>query len=135
MYTHVLVPVSFDDDRPADQARAAAKLLAGAEGKVTLLHVIEKVPSYAVSYLPKDYVVEARKAIEGELAGMAAAFSNGAGVVVDGHSGRTIIDWAADHGVDCIVIASHHPGMQDLVWGSTAAQVVRHADCAVHVVR
>jgi nucleotide-binding universal stress UspA family protein len=33
------------------------------------------------------------------------------------------------------VIASHRPGMADLLIGSTAAQVVRHAPCAVHVLR
>ena len=56
-------------------------------------------------------------------------------LVVDGHSGRTILDYAADAGSDLIVIASHRPGMGDLLMGSTATQVVRHAKCAVHVLR
>ena len=36
---------------------------------------------------------------------------------------------------DCIVIGSHKPGLIDYLLGSTAARVVRHAPCAVHVLR
>lgn len=57
------------------------------------------------------------------------------GVVVEGHSGRTILDYAEETGSDLIVIASHRPGMGDMLMGSTATQVVRHAKCAVHVLR
>ena len=56
-------------------------------------------------------------------------------VVVDGHSARTILDYAEEHGVDCIVMASHRPDITDYFLGSTAARVVRHAACAVHVLR
>jgi nucleotide-binding universal stress UspA family protein len=56
-------------------------------------------------------------------------------VAVTGHSARSILDYAEAHDVDCIVIASHRPGLQDFFLGSTAARVVRHATCAVHVVR
>ena len=66
---------------------------------------------------------------------MLTEMPNAKGVVVDGHSGRTILDWAGDNDVSCIVIASHRPGMQNLLLGSTATQVVRHAKCAVHVIR
>ena len=55
--------------------------------------------------------------------------------MIEGHSGRSILDWAEENGPDLIIIASHRPGMQDLLLGSTASQVVRHARCAVHVVR
>ncbi len=135
MYKHVLVPISFEEDRDAEGARDVAKLLAGKEGRITLLHVMEAIPAYAISYLPEDFIVEARKAIGNELAALAARLPNAHGVVVEGHSGRTILDWAEENEVDCIVIASHRPGMQDLLLGSTATQVVRHATCSVHVLR
>jgi len=70
-----------------------------------------------------------------DLDALAAKMEGARGVVVDGHSGRTILDYAADAGSDLIVIASHRPGMGDLLMGSTATQVVRHAKCAVHVLR
>jgi nucleotide-binding universal stress UspA family protein len=55
--------------------------------------------------------------------------------MLKGHIGRTIADYAAEAAVDCIVIGSHRPGLTDYFLGSTAARVVRHAPCAVHVLR
>ncbi|WP_371932559.1 universal stress protein [Pararhizobium sp. IMCC21322] len=46
-----------------------------------------------------------------------------------------MVEYAESNGVDCIIIASHRPGLQDYFLGSTAARVVRHAHCAVHVIR
>ena len=135
MYDHILVPISFDQDRDAAGAVDVARQLAGDTGRITLLHVMEQIPSYAISYMPSGYLQESREAIVTELSEMAEKLPNAKGLVVEGHSGRTILDWAGEHDVDCIVIAGHRPGMQDLLLGSTATQVVRHADCAVHVVR
>ena len=135
MYKNVLVPVSFEEDRDSAGAINVARVLAGEGGKVTVLHVMEQIPGYAISYVPENYLVESRQAIEAELSEMASALPNGVAEVIDGHSGRTILDYAEKNGVDCIVIASHRPGMQDLLLGSTATQVVRHAGCAVHVIR
>ena len=56
-------------------------------------------------------------------------------VVVYGHAGTSILEYAEEHGCDCIVIASHRPGLGDYLLGSTAARVVRHAACSVHVMR
>ncbi|SDO61273.1 Nucleotide-binding universal stress protein, UspA family [Lutimaribacter pacificus] len=135
MYSNILVPISFDEDRNAKGAIEVAQMLGSEGAKITLLHVMEEIPGYAISYMPTDYIAESRKAVQSELEAQAAALPNAQGVVVEGHSGRTILDWAEDHGVDCIVVASHRPGMQDLLLGSTAHQVVRHATCAVHVLR
>ena len=135
MYHNILVPISFDAERDVSAPMKLAGLLATPEAKITLLHVVEHIPGYAISYMPKDYLAEAREAIQGELDGMAETLPNATGVVVEGHSGRTILDWADVNKPDLIIIASHRPGMQDLLLGSTASQVVRHAGCAVHVVR
>ncbi|MHA7850085.1 universal stress protein [Roseovarius sp.] len=135
MYKNILVPISFDEDRDAAGAIDVARTLAGKDGKIKLIHVIEDIPGYAITYVPNTYLVESRQAIEGELAEMAAELENGAFEVISGHSGRTIVDYADKDGADCIVIASHRPGMSNLILGSTATQVVRHANCAVHVIR
>ncbi|MGI3211209.1 universal stress protein [Roseovarius tibetensis] len=135
MYNHVLVPVSFDNDRDSAGALAVAQRLVSDDGRISLLHVIEDVPNYAISYMPEGFREQARKAVETELAEIAAALPNASSHVIEGHSGRTILDWTEKHTPDCIVIASHRPGMQDMLLGSTAAKVVRHANCAVHVIR
>lgn len=135
MYHNILIPVSFDEDRDITAPMKLAQLLGTPDAKVTLLHVVEHIPGYAISYMPVDYLAEARQAIQNELDEMAAKLPNAKGVVIEGHSGRSILDWAETNKPDLIIIASHRPGMQDLLLGSTAAQVVRHARCAVHVVR
>jgi nucleotide-binding universal stress UspA family protein len=56
-------------------------------------------------------------------------------MIVKGHSGRTIVDTATSIKADCIVLGSHKPGLIDYLLGSTAARVVQHAPCAVHVAR
>lgn len=135
MYHNILVPISFDADRDTSAPLKLAKTLSTPDAQITLLHVIEHVPSYAISYISADYMAEARLAIQAELQELAAQVPNGKAVVIEGHSGRSILDWADTNKPDLIIIASHRPGMQDLLLGSTAAQVVRHAHCAVHVVR
>ncbi|WP_170526032.1 universal stress protein [Ruegeria arenilitoris] len=135
MYHNILVPISFDAERDTSGPLKLAKLLATPDAKVTLLHVVEHIPDYAISYMPAEYLTEARRAIQDELSILAAKLPNAKGVVVEGHSGRTILDWAEANKPDLIIMASHRPGMQDLLLGSTATHVVRHASCAVHVVR
>ena len=135
MYHNILVPISFDPERDISGPLKLAQLLATPEAQITLLHVVEQIPAYAVSYMPADYMREARAALEQELDGLAKTLPNARGLVIDGHSGRSILDWAEENKPDLIVIASHRPGMQDLLLGSTASQVVRHAACVVHVVR
>ncbi|NDW47730.1 universal stress protein [Ruegeria sp. PrR005] len=135
MYHNILIPISFDSERDVSGPLKLARLLATPEARITLLHVVEHIPAYAISYMPPDYLAEARKALKGELDKMAAGLPNATGVLIEGHSGRSILDWAETNKPDLIIISSHRPGMQDLLLGSTAAKVVRHAQCAVHVVR
>jgi universal stress protein F len=135
MYHDILVPISFDDERDVSGPLKLAGLLATSDANITLLHVIEHIPNYAVSYMPQNYLHEAHIAIQGKLDEIAATIPNAKGVLIEGHSGRSILDWTDSHSTDLIIIASHRPGMSDLLLGSTAAKVVRHAKCAVHVVR
>ncbi len=135
MYKHVLVPVLLEPERDTSGALDVARLVADEGARITLLHVVETIPMHAQSYLPENFATERRVALEAELAEMARAVPGGVGEVTDGHASRGILDWAEVNKPDCIVIASHQPGMQDLLLGSTAAKVVRHATCAVHVIR
>lgn len=135
MYANILVPIALDnEDERTQQAIKVAKTLADDGARITLLHVVEAVPSYAISYIASDILAETRKGIEAEMNRLAAE-AGAAAKVIDGHSGRSILDYAEEHGPDLIVIASHRPGMQTLLLGSTATHVVRHAQCAVHVLR
>ncbi len=135
MYHHILVPVAFDEAHDPSEALALAARLVADDGRVSLLHVMAHVPSYVINYVPEGFQSEARTAILESLEAMGGDLPQVQGIVEEGHAGKTIVKWAAAHGVDCVIIASHRPGVQDIVLGSTAAQVVRHATCAVHVIR
>ena len=135
MYTNILVPVSFEAGRDASQALEVARQILEPPGRITILHVLEHYPQYASDLLPEGHFKTARTQITEKLASLADSVPDTEIVVVEGHGARTILEFAQNHGSDCIVIASHRPGMQDLVLGSTAARVVRHAKCSVHVVR
>jgi nucleotide-binding universal stress UspA family protein len=135
VYNNILVPVSFEAGRDAHKALEVAQAIRSAGGKISIFHVIEHLPKYANDLLPEDHVETARKAVTAEIAPMVEGIADVDVVVVEGHSARTILDFAEKNNKDCIVITSHRPGMQDLFFGSTAARVVRHAQCSVHVIR
>ncbi|HHB80671.1 MAG TPA: universal stress protein [Aliiroseovarius sp.] len=135
MYKHILVPVAFDHDRDSSGALAVAQALADEGAKITALHVMEEVPSYVAQYLPEGRLEENMAELQEQLAQSLGEIKGVEPVVISGHPGHSIIEYAKDNGADCIVIASHRPGVQDWFLGSTAARVVRHASCAVHVCR
>ena len=56
-------------------------------------------------------------------------------VVLRGHPGRAVTDYAEEIGADCIVAGSHKPGLTDIFIGSTAARIMQHAKCSVHILR
>ena len=133
MYKNVLVPVAGDHPATTDQAMAAARVLADEGAKITALTVVEAIPGYVAVEVPEDLIKKSRDFALADLRGYVGEGIEP--VVVTGHAARTIVDYARANDVDCIVVASHRPGLADYFLGSTAAHVVRHAPCAVHVVR
>lgn len=135
MYKHVLVPIALDHSPHTGAALDLARALLAEGGRITALTVMEAIPAYVSQYLPPGQEQTNRRNILTELQTELSATPEVDTDVVTGHAGRTIVDYAQEHGADCVVIASHRPGLQDYFLGSTAARVVRHAPCAVHVVR
>ena len=135
MYKNILVPVSLEADRNAQGAMDVAQALRAKGGTITCLHVLEQLPNYATQYLPESHLEAAKAEIVDGLKALVAGVENASSMVVEGHSSRTILNHAEHNGTDLIIVASHQPGMQDYLLGSTAAKVVRHAKCAVHVLR
>lgn len=135
MYKHVMVAVDIDHAETGKDALALGRALCAEGAQVTALYVLEALPSYATQYLPEDHTAHRIEEFETTLSAE-LGMPEGVNVkVVTGHSGATIVDYAVSHDVDCIVISSHKPGLQDFFLGSTAARVVRHAPCSVHVIR
>ena len=135
MYKNILVPVSFEVGRDAHAALEIANAIREGDGKITILHVLEHLPQYANALLPEDHVESAKKTVTEKLTPLAENIDRIEVTVIEGHSARSILDFAKEHEKDCIVITSHRPGVHDFLLGSTATRVVRHAQCAVHVIR
>jgi len=135
MYKNILVPVSFEESRNVGQAVKAARTLMSEGGKVTFLHVLQDIPNYVADHIPSDLLAANKAETKARMDKLTEDIPGSAGHVVNGHPGNTILSWANDHDVDCVVVASHQPAMSDFLLGSTAQMVVRHAKCCVHVVR
>lgn len=135
MYSNIIVPLAFDEDHNPDAALNVARTLAAPGARVTLVHVMADVPGFAISYMPEGYGAELKRTLQSEIDTLANDFENGAGVIRQGHAANEILDLASEVGADCIVVASHRPGLGDYLIGSTAARIVRHAPCSVMVMR
>lgn len=135
MYKNILVPVAVDHDPKTERALTVARLLKDEGGKITLLTVMEAVPEFIMTQLPDGQMEHNREEMRKGLAEDMAGADDVEIKVVSGHAGRTILDFAKEQGIDCVVMNSHRPDLTDYFLGSTAARVVRHAQCAVHVLR
>ena len=135
MYKNILVPVVFDEEHDSQASYKAARTLADDDAKFTVLHVMESIPAYVTAGIPAELLENSRKEIKSALIAAAAELPGSKAELVSGHAGTTIVDYAKEHDVDCIVVASHVPGIANLLLGSTADRVVRHAPCSVHVIR
>ena len=135
MYRDILIPVMLGEGHHTEKAIAVAQSLASSGARFTLLHVIEPMPSFIEANIHRDVFAEACTEIKSEMASMAGSLADPEIVVISGRAGQSIIDHAEKGGVDCIIIASHRPGLSNYFLGSTASRVVRHAKTSVHVLR
>jgi len=88
------------------------------------------------SQIARETILSHEAAVRAELDALAAAVDPGAGAEVrQGNAAATILDAALAMQADAIVLGSHRPGYRDVLLGSTAARVVRHAKCSVVVDR
>jgi nucleotide-binding universal stress UspA family protein len=135
MYKNVIVALSLEHGI-SDLALTAARNLLSAGGQITAVHVHEPPNSSILAYLDEEVVQKSHQKAETKLGNRVKDEDGIAQVLLEGQSaGRMITEYANTHGADCIVLASHQPGMKEFFLGSTAALIVRHAHCSVHVLR
>ena len=136
MYKTILVPIEMAHVAEGKANIDLASQHAAEGAKIILLNVVEDIPNWAAVELPADLLDKSLDSSQQEL----KAIANATGMKMEalvrtGHSYKTILEVAKEKDVDLIIIASHRPGLQDYFLGSTAAKVVRHANCSVLVVR
>lgn len=137
MYKKILVPVEPSHVERHQLALDMARVLREDENtEIIALTVIEPVPGYfAMAESLPDLQMQAGEQTLKDLKAFVGEGGNVKTRVLHGHAATQINSFAESEGVDCIVIASHKPEFVDYLLGSTAARVVRHAPCSVHVMR
>ncbi len=135
MYKNILVPILIDKHHDTQASYLVALALADEDTKFTVIHVMEPIPDFVVHQVPGEILADSRNQADKALKQSAAALPGASTCLVSGHPGRLIVEHADDNGIDCIIMASHKPGLEDFFLGSTASRVVRHARCAVHINR
>lgn len=134
MYNKILVAMALDHG-VSHKTLEVARLLLAPGGSIIALHVIEEPYGSANAKMREDLLARGAERAKALFEEKLANFKEAEPKLVMGHVSRTIVDYSVEHGVDCIVMGSHEPGLADYLLGSTAARVVRHAPCAVHVYR
>lgn len=134
MYHKILVPMALDHGI-SPETLAIAEALRAEGGVIVGLHVYETPQGSVSFYLDAEVVKAGFDAAQVQLDEKTKDIPNVTAALVTGHSARGIIDYADANDVDLIVIGSHKPGRGRFLLGSTAARVVRHSNCAVHVRR
>ncbi len=136
MYKTIIVAVDLAHGEAGKALLARARALVDQGGTIRLLHVLEEVPSYIAAELPRD--LNDRRSAEAKVELGLLADSDDVTIETEIRSGAAsgqIIEAAENCGADLIMIASHRPGLSDYFIGSTAARVVRHAQCSVLISR
>ncbi|MES2508517.1 MAG: universal stress protein [Pseudomonadota bacterium] len=144
MFTHILVPI--DGSSTANQAIQKAAAVAKAfNAKVTVVCIIDTYAFTGVgtefAYGQDEYLKaatkEAHDAIEAARSQFAANGTAASASVLEGQAVyKSILEAAETAGADLIVMGSHgRKGLQKLVLGSVAAQVLSHTHLPVMIVR
>lgn len=138
MYKSIVIAVAlFNKGATSRTLIEKANKLIDQGGSITLVHVLDEVPTYLSAAVAREQLMAHRKAIREQLEALASRVK-AKNVDIDIRGGRpseNILASARDCNADLIMIASHKPGMSDYFIGSTAARVVRHSEISVLVTR
>lgn len=136
MFNNILVAIDPSHEARPHRALSTAQNLAdSANSEITAITVVEPLPGYMPADLAHDARARAGAAAMKALRTQVGGLSEIKTVVRHGRAAHEIIEHAKEHDVDCIVVASHRPGLTDYLLGSTAGRVVRHSPCTVIVLR
>jgi len=134
-FEHILFPVDFSEFSEACMENSARLMAGNGPQQIHFLYVL---------HTPTDFSTwsgDPKADVEQRMTEFVAEFDpkgehETKWQVVTGHPSTEICRYAADHGCDLIVMATHgRTGLAHMVLGSTAEQVVRHAPCPVLTMR
>lgn len=135
-YRHILLTTDFHDTEKKC-VQKAAEMAQQYGAKMTLVHVVEPLPAYAMSYmgsvnLEEEMLTQAQTNMEEFVK------ENGLTEVEQrvelGSIKACILKLAKDENIDLIIIGSHGRHGLERLLGSTASAVLQGAQCDVLVV-
>ncbi len=136
MFKSILVTVDLAHEGKGQALLEMAQKLLEPGGRLVLVHVIANIPASVEAELPAGLRESAHASTLEDLKSLAGTSGvQTLALLRSGHTSTELLAAAADHECDLIMVASHRPGLQDYFLGSTAARVVRHAECSVLVMR
>ena len=134
MYKKILIALALDQGH-GPRAFEVARTLRAEGGKLVAVHVIENLPASARIFISEDQEEKMEQTAMQGIVERIGKQKDAEAVVLRGHPGRAVTDYAEEIGADCIVAGSHKPGLSDIFIGSTAARIMQHANCSVHILR
>jgi len=137
MYASILFPT----DGSAGAERAFEHALALAEDQQATLHILHVVDVVAPAASLHDMIAERMIETGTELVDSIAESASDRGVDVEtavreGDAAETIVDYAANAGIDLIVMPTHgRPELSKSILGSVTDKVIRTGDVPVTVIK
>ncbi len=139
-YDNILVPLDFSD--PSSEVLASATRVLSAEGRITLMHVVERMPVVTESTFgvyPHRKDIEQLKRLTKRKLNSYVRQHPGVSMsvlVTEGKPANTIIEASHELDADLLVMGTHRRSRLDhLLIGSVAERVLRKASCNVLLVR
>jgi len=136
MYSNILVPIDLSHGDVGERILKLARHIGGPEAKITVLTVMDDIPAFVASQIPEEVVATHHADVRDRITALVEAGEGPTTVSIrKGNPGSVILDEAEQISADAIILGSHRPDYRDYLIGSTAARVVRHAQCSVIVDR
>ncbi|MFH7587120.1 universal stress protein [Oceanimonas smirnovii] len=140
MFKEILLPLDFEHEYLTARVVESALRLCHPQGRIHLLYVNpSRVHHAAAPFYSKELLEKQDEAIRDQLSGFMQTY------IPAEHQGRmevrhgvvydTILARAKKLAIDMIIMPASRPGAETYLLGSNSSKVVRHANCAVLVVR
>jgi nucleotide-binding universal stress UspA family protein len=141
MYKNILFPVDLEHTAEAEKAlKIAIDEARQSEAKLTIMTVAPGFGMPIVASFFDDHAVanalkEVARHLKQYVDDNIPDDIDTKPIVVEGNPAELILKQAKSDDIDLIVIGSHNSEIENLLLGSCAAKVVRHARCTVTVVK
>lgn len=135
----ILVPVDFSDN--SQKVFTSAANVAGRFGaELVCIFVVQSFEDYSGFFVPHMPIVQFQDEMQASAEKKMTDFLEknlpqgqvGSGKVLVGDVGEAIVDFASQEKIDMIVMGTHgYKGLERVLFGSVAEQVVKTASCPV----